>query len=163
MTTFEAVDPRTGVAIGEYRETDVGAVADAVAAAEQAFAATRHGPRRVRAGWLRAIADAFDAAPVDLLEVADRETALGSARLTGEWARTRAQVRLFAQLVDDGSYVEPVIDLPDPDSVPPRGDLRRMLVPIGPVANFAASNFPFAFSVPGGDTIAALAAGAPSW
>jgi NADP-dependent aldehyde dehydrogenase len=161
MATFVARDPRTGAALGEYPETEPAAVAAAAVAAERAFAATRHRPNRVRAAWLTAIAEAFDAAPDDLLALADRETALGPARLTGEWARTRAQVRLFAALVADGSYVEAVIDAADPDSVPPRGDLRRMLVPIGPVANFAASNFPFAFSVPGGDTVAALAAGCP--
>lgn len=161
MATFEAHDPTTGAVLGEYPETPIADVAAAAAAAERAFAAVRHGPNRVRVAWLNAIADAFDAAGDDLLAVADNETALGPARLTGEWARTRAQVRAFAALVADGSFVDAVIDAPDPDSVPPRGDLRRMLVPIGPVANFAASNFPFAFSVPGGDTIAALAAGCP--
>jgi NADP-dependent aldehyde dehydrogenase len=159
--TFVARDPRTGEVLGEFVETTRAAVAAAATGAAGAFAATRHGPNRARVAWLTAIADAFDAAGDDLLAVADAETALGVARLTSEWACTRAQVRLFAALVADGSYVDAVIDAPDPDAVPPRGDLRRMLVPIGPVANFAASNFPFAFSVPGGDTVAALAAGCP--
>jgi NADP-dependent aldehyde dehydrogenase len=161
MTTFVARDPRTGGPLGEFTETTPEAVGAAAGAAAGAFAATRHQPRRTRVAWLTAIADAFDGAGDDLLAAADAETALGSARLTGEWARTRAQVRLFAALVEGGSYLETVIDAPDPSAVPPHGDLRRMLVPIGPVANFAASNFPFAFSVPGGDTIAALAAGCP--
>jgi NADP-dependent aldehyde dehydrogenase len=161
MTTFVARDPRTGGPLGEFMETTPEAVAAAAVAAADAFAATRHFPNRTRVAWLQAIADAFDGAGDDLLAAADAETALGPARLTGEWARTRAQVRLFAELVADGAYLETVIDAPDPDAVPPRGDLRRMLVAIGPVANFAASNFPFAFSVPGGDTIAALAAGCP--
>jgi NADP-dependent aldehyde dehydrogenase len=161
MATFVARDPRTGGPLGEFAESTPDVVAAACAAAAAAFAATRHQPDRARVAWLTAIADAFDGAGDDLLAAADAETALGPARLTGEWARTRAQVRLFAALVADGSYLETVIDAPDPDAVPPRGDLRRMLVPIGPVANFAASNFPFAFSVPGGDTIAALAAGCP--
>ena len=161
MATFAAHDPTTAAVLGEYEETTTAAVGSAAVAAEQAFAATRHLPNRTRVAWLTAIAEAFDAEGDDLLEVADRETALGPARLTGEWARTRAQVRAFAALVADGAYVDAVVDLPDPDAVPPRGDLRRMLVPIGPVANFAASNFPFAFSVPGGDTIAALASGCP--
>jgi acyl-CoA reductase-like NAD-dependent aldehyde dehydrogenase len=159
--TFVARDPRTGAVLGEYDETSTDEVGAATAAAARAFAATRHRPNRARAEWLTAVADRFDAAGDDLLAVADAETALGTARLTGEWARTRAQVRAFAELVADGSYLDVVVDAPDADSVPPRGDLRRMLVPIGPVANFAASNFPFAFSVPGGDTIAALAAGCP--
>jgi acyl-CoA reductase-like NAD-dependent aldehyde dehydrogenase len=161
MTTFLAHDPRTGGLLGEFVETPPELVAAAAAAAADAFAVARHLPRRTRVAWLTAIADAFDGAGDDLLAAADAETALGPARLTGEWARTRAQVRLFAELVDRGAYLEPVVDAPDPDAVPPRGDLRRMSVPIGPVANFAASNFPFAFSVPGGDTIAALAAGCP--
>jgi acyl-CoA reductase-like NAD-dependent aldehyde dehydrogenase len=161
MVRFAAHDPRTGEVLGEYEETIPAALAAACAAAAAAFASTRHGPRQERVEWLTAIADAFDAAGEDLLAVADAETALGPARLTGEWARTRAQVRLFAAAIADGSYLDVVIDAPDPDAVPPRGDLRRMLVPIGPVANFAASNFPFAFSVPGGDTVAALAAGCP--
>ena len=161
MTTFLEHDPRTGAALGEYEETATAAVGAAAAAAERAFAATRHRPNRRRVAWLAAIADAFDAVGDDLLAVADAETALGPTRLTGEWARTRAQVRAFAALVADDAYLDAVTDAPDPNSVPPRGDLRQMLVPIGPVANFAASNFPFAFSVPGGDTIAALAAGCP--
>src|SRR5436305_228877 len=98
MATFEARDPKTGAVIGEYPETEPAAVAAACAAAERAFAATRHAPNGARVGWLTAIGDAFDAAPADLLEVADCETALGPARLTGEWARTRAQVRAFADL-----------------------------------------------------------------
>ena len=161
MATFVARSPATGEVLGEYAESSTEEVAAAAAAARRAFEATRHRPRDERGAWLTAIAEAFDDAGDDLLALADAETALGSTRLTGEWARTRAQVRAFAALVADGSFVEPVIDRPDPDAVPPRGDLRRMLVPIGPVANFAASNFPFAFSVPGGDTIAALAAGCP--
>jgi NADP-dependent aldehyde dehydrogenase len=161
MPTFVARDPRTGATLGEFVETTSDALAAAAVAAAEAFAATRHQPNQARVAWLTAIADAFDEAGEDLLAAADAETALGPARLTGEWARTRAQVRLFAALVADGSYLEMAFDGADPDAVPPRGDLRRMLVPIGPVANFAASNFPFAFSVPGGDTIAALAAGCP--
>ncbi len=161
MVTFVARDPRTGDPLGEFVETTPDAVSATAVAAAEAFAQTRHQPNRARVAWLSAIADAFDGAGADLLAAADAETALGPARLTGEWARTRAQVRLFAALVADGSYLETAFDGADPDAVPPRGDLRRMLVPIGPVANFAASNFPFAFSVPGGDTIAALAAGCP--
>ncbi len=161
MTTFVASDPRTGAAIGEYPETTAAQVATLAAAAADAFAAVRHRPNRERAGWLEALADTFAANGDEVLDAADRETALGPARLAGEWARTTAQARAFAALVADGSYVEAVLAAPDPEAVPPRGDLRRMLVPIGPVANFAASNFPFAFSVPGGDTVAAIAAGCP--
>ncbi|SEB55315.1 NADP-dependent aldehyde dehydrogenase [Paramicrobacterium humi] len=113
----------------------------------------------VRAGWLAAIADAMDAHAEELVSIADRETHLGSPRLNGELARTTAQLRKFSLVVQEGAYLEVTIDHEDPADVPPRPDLRRMLVPLGPVAVWAASNFPFAFSVLGGDTASALAAG----
>ncbi|MCU1410081.1 MAG: aldehyde dehydrogenase [Rhodoglobus sp.] len=114
-----------------------------------------------RAAWLRAVADALDARTADLVAVADRETHLGEGRLTGEVARTTGQLRLFADVVLEGSYLEATIDQAAPTAAPPRPDLRRMLRPIGPVAVFSASNFPFAFSVAGGDTASALAVGCP--
>ncbi|MBF4574284.1 aldehyde dehydrogenase (NADP(+)) [Herbiconiux sp. VKM Ac-1786] len=118
-------------------------------------------PAADRARWLRAAADALDAAADELVELADRETALGRPRLPGELARTTAQLRLFADAVVEGSYLEATIDHADPAAVPPHGDLRRMLRPLGPVGVFGASNFPFAFSIAGGDTASALAAGCP--
>ncbi|AUZ35864.1 aldehyde dehydrogenase (NADP(+)) [Arthrobacter sp. PGP41] len=114
-----------------------------------------------RAGWLNAVADALDANAAELVAIADSETSLGAARLTGEVARTTGQLRLFARVVTEGSYLEAVIDHADPAATPPRPDLRRILKPIGPVAVFSASNFPFAFSVAGGDTASALAVGCP--
>jgi NADP-dependent aldehyde dehydrogenase len=114
-----------------------------------------------RASWLRAAADALDAAADELVEIADRETRLGETRLRGEVARTTGQLRLFATVVEEGSYLELIVDDPDPSATPPRPGLRRMLTPVGPVAVFSASNFPFAFSVAGGDTASALAAGCP--
>ena len=90
------------------------------------------------------------------------ETGLGRARLEGELERTWRQILLFARLIETGAHYEATIDTADPDARPvPRADLRRMMVPIGPVLVFAASNFPFAFSVAGGDTASALAAGCP--
>ncbi|MEV7572000.1 aldehyde dehydrogenase (NADP(+)) [Pseudarthrobacter sp. NPDC089323] len=112
-----------------------------------------------RASWLTAVADALDANAAELVEIADEETSLGSTRLTGEVARTTGQLRLFARVITEGSYLEAVIDHADPAATPPRPDLRRILRPIGPVAVFSASNFPFAFSVAGGDTASALAVG----
>lgn len=112
-----------------------------------------------RAAWLTAVADALDANAAELVEIADSETSLGSVRLTGEVARTTGQLRLFARVITEGSYLEAVIDHADPAATPPRPDLRRILRPIGPVAVFSASNFPFAFSVAGGDTASALAVG----
>ncbi|SER07396.1 NADP-dependent aldehyde dehydrogenase [Arthrobacter sp. OV608] len=112
-----------------------------------------------RAGWLTAVADALDANAAELVEIADSETSLGTTRLTGEVARTTGQLRLFARVITEGSYLEAVIDHANPDATPPTPDLRRILRPIGPVAVFSASNFPFAFSVAGGDTASALAVG----
>lgn len=114
-----------------------------------------------RAGWLNAVADALDANAAELVDIADAETSLGAPRLTGEVARTTGQLRLFARVITEGSYLEAIIDHADPAATPPRPDLRRILKPIGPVAVFSASNFPFAFSVAGGDTASALAVGCP--
>lgn len=114
-----------------------------------------------RAGWLEAVAAALDAHADELVGIADRETRLGDARLRGEVTRTTGQLRLFAQVVREGSYLELTVDDAAPDATPPRPELRRLLVGVGPVAVFAASNFPFAFSVCGGDTASAWAAGNP--
>jgi NADP-dependent aldehyde dehydrogenase len=136
---------------------------DAVlAAAVQAagpLAALRPGER---AQLLRAAAAALDAATGELVPIAMEESALPEGRLAGEVARSSGQLRLFADALEEGSYLEVIIDTADQDAKPvPRPDLRRMLLPLGPVLVFAASNFPFAFSVPGGDTASALAAGCP--
>src|SRR6201996_6659670 len=117
--------------------------------------------RSGRAGMLRAMADALDAGRDELVATADRETALGVPRLDGELTRTTFQLRFFAEVIEDGAYLEAAIDHAGQTPMGPRPDLRRMLRPIGPVAVFGASNFPFAFSVPGGDTASALAAGCP--
>ena len=115
-----------------------------------------------RARALRAVADALDTAVDELVALAHDETGLPLPRLTGEVARTTGQLRLFASELDEGSWLDVIIDTADPDARPvPRPDLRRMQVAAGPVVVFAASNFPFAFSVAGGDTASALAAGCP--
>ncbi|KQV07098.1 aldehyde dehydrogenase (NADP(+)) [Leifsonia sp. Root112D2] len=115
-----------------------------------------------RAGWLRAIADRLDADADALVELAMRESHLTKPRLTGELVRTTFQLRLFAQVAQEGRFLEATIDHADPEwPMGARPDLRRVLRPLGPAAVFAASNFPFAFSVAGGDTAAAIAAGAP--
>jgi acyl-CoA reductase-like NAD-dependent aldehyde dehydrogenase len=116
----------------------------------------------VRAEGLRAAAAALADHADELVAVAQEETGLAEARLRGELKRTQVQLRLFAHVVADGAYLDVRLDEADPDFVlGPRPDLRRSLWPVGPVLNFAASNFPFAFSVAGGDTAAALAAGCP--
>jgi NADP-dependent aldehyde dehydrogenase len=114
-----------------------------------------------RAAWLEAVADILDAHVDELVRLADEETSLGSTRLTGEVARTTGQLRLFAGVVREGSYLDATIDHADPDTTPPMPDLRRIMRPLGPVGVFAASNFPFAFSVAGGDTASAIAVGCP--
>jgi NADP-dependent aldehyde dehydrogenase len=115
----------------------------------------------VRAALLRTAADLLDAASEHAIEAADAETALGPVRLTGELARTTAQLRAFAEVVDEGAFLDVRIDHADQTRTPPWPDLRRYKVPLGVVAVYSASNFPFAFSVPGGDTASALAAGCP--
>jgi NADP-dependent aldehyde dehydrogenase len=115
-----------------------------------------------RAGWNRAVASRLRGSVDELVGLAEAETHLPKARLQGEVKRAAVQLELLADVVEDGSYVEAVIDLADPDfALGPKPDLRRMLVPVGPVAVYAASNFPFAFSVAGNDTASALAAGCP--
>lgn len=130
-------------------------------AARRAFAVTVASTAAERAAWLTAVADALDANAAELIAIADEESHLGTPRLTGELARTTSQLRLFAEAVVEGSYLEATIDHPSSETIPARPDLRRMLRPLGPVAVFSASNFPFAFSVAGGDTASALAAGCP--
>ena len=97
-----------------------------------------------------------------LIERCTAETALPAARITGERGRTCGQLKMFAQLLRDGWWVDARIDTAQPQRQPlPKSDIRRMLIPIGPVAVFGASNFPLAFSTAGGDTASALAAGCP--
>lgn len=131
------------------------------AAAAAAASKTAAASDAERASWLNAVADAIDANAEELIAIADSEARLGTVRLTGEVARTTAQLRLFARVVTEGSYLEAIIDHPNPNATPPSPDLRRILRPLGPVAVFSASNFPFAFSVAGGDTASALAVGCP--
>ncbi|MBA8817226.1 NADP-dependent aldehyde dehydrogenase [Microbacterium halimionae] len=131
------------------------------ALARQAAPVWRHSRAADRAAWLRAAADALGAASDELVAIANEETRLGEPRLRGEVARTTGQLRLFATVVEEGSYLELTVDDADPAATPPRPELRRTLTGVGPVAVFAASNFPFAFSVAGGDTASALAAGCP--
>ncbi len=133
----------------------------AVLAAAAAFPQFSTLDGRERGRLLRRIADGIDVAAACLIEHAHAETALPRPRLTGEVARTSGQLRHFAEVVEEGSWVMARIDTGNPDRTPPRPDVRSMLRPLGPVAVFGASNFPLAFSVCGGDTASALAAGNP--
>ncbi|WP_058853124.1 aldehyde dehydrogenase (NADP(+)), partial [Nocardia jinanensis] len=115
-----------------------------------------------RAGWLRALAAGLDTAAGELVETAHRETALPLPRLRNELVRTIFQATLFADRLEQGTLFDTRIDPADPDwPMGPRPDIRRTHLAIGPVLVFAASNFPFAFSVAGGDSVSALAAGCP--
>jgi alpha-ketoglutaric semialdehyde dehydrogenase len=130
--------------------------------AADAFPAYRALPRSRRAEFLRATAAELEALGDALLTRVMAESALPEARLRGELARTAGQLRFFAEIVEEGSWVDARIDTGNPDRKPlPKPDVRSMLRPLGPVAVFCASNFPLAFSVAGGDTASALAAGNP--
>lgn len=161
--TFRAINPQTGEPLDpEFTSCSAADVDQAARVAAEAFAAYSRTSARDRARFLRRIADNLDAASADLTARAQLETALPPARLQGEVQRTSNQMRLFAEVVEEGSWVAARIDTALPDRKPlPRPDLRSMLRPIGPVAVFGASNFPIAFSVAGGDTASALAAGNP--
>ncbi|HEY3748562.1 MAG TPA: aldehyde dehydrogenase (NADP(+)) [Pseudonocardiaceae bacterium] len=162
MTAVTSTNPRTGaVEATVAEETTTEQVDQFCRLAADAAPRLEALGRPFRAELLRALADALEADHTTLVGLADRETGLGETRLNGELTRTCYQLRLFADAVTEGSYVEAIIDHAGDTPMGPRPDLRRMLVPVGPVAVFGASNFPFAFSVPGGDTAAALAAGCP--
>ena len=162
MTTISTTDPRTALTtdtgISATTDEQVAAIATAAAGA---FRELRTHPREWRAGLLLALADGLESRREHLVATAQRETGLPEARLNGELTRTVFQLRLFAEAVTEGGYLEAVIDHAGDTPMGPGPDVRRMLVPIGPVAVFGSSNFPFAFSVPGGDTASALAAGNP--
>ncbi len=161
-TVTRSVDPRTGTAFGpEYRDATPAEVTAAVEAAAAAFLVTRRAAPATIAGLLEAIADGLEALGDDLIDTAVAETGLDATRITGERGRTCGQLRAFAEVARSGAHLDVRIDPADPDTVPPRPDLRRLQIPIGPVAVWGASNFPLAFSVPGGDTASALAAGCP--
>ena len=162
MSDVVSIDPRTGEVVEVVTQKTTTAEVDRLCTAALAAAPGLDELGRAgRATLLRALADALEARRDDVVAVADRETALGTTRLNGELTRTCYQLRLFAEVLDEGSYLEAAIDHPGDTPMGPRPDLRRMLVPFGPVAVFGSSNFPLAFSVPGGDTASALAAGCP--
>ncbi|MFD7399005.1 aldehyde dehydrogenase (NADP(+)) [Streptomyces virginiae] len=159
-TSVWSVDPRTGKQREQVAvEATPQEVDEAVRAAHAARGALADAT--VRAAFLRAAAALLDESATHVIEAADAETALGPGRLTGELARTTGQLRAFADAVDAGAYLDVRIDRADPTLSPPRPELRRYKIPLGVVAVYAASNFPLAFSVPGGDTASALAAGCP--
>ena len=161
---FQAINPQSGESLApKYHSASHTEVNEAAELAAEAFAGYSLTNGKQRAAFLRRVADGFDAHRDALAERAHLETGLPvSPRLLGEAARTAGQFRLFADLIEEGSWVQARIDPAMPDRKPqPRADIRSMLRPLGPVAVFGASNFPLAFSVGGGDTASALAAGCP--
>ncbi|MGW0635005.1 aldehyde dehydrogenase (NADP(+)) [Nocardia salmonicida] len=162
MTIIAGTDPRTGNALPPVTTATTAKQVDALAhdagCAAADFATLS---REARAEILDDIAEAVESRRTELVETASRETGFGQAKLNSELTRAAFQFRFFAEVLREGSYLEATIDPAGDTPMGPRPDLRRILVSLGAVAVFGASNFPFAFSVLGGDTASALAAGCP--
>ena len=160
---FYAMNPKNGERLDPvFFSAAPDEVDRAASLAHEAFATYERVSARDRGAFLRAIAANIESIIEELVERAEQETALPKARLQGETARTCGQLRLFADVVEEGLWVQARIDRGRPDRKPaPKPDIRSMLRPLGPVVVFGASNFPLAFSVAGGDTASALAAGNP--
>ena len=157
--TFKGFDPKEGAALApSFNEATSDEVNKALELAREAEAQLRHSASEQVADLLLGISEEIAAVGDALIDRAAQETALDPTRLKGERDRTINQLKLFADVVREGSWVDARIDTALPERKPlPRPDIRRMLQPIGPVAVFGASNFPLAFSVAGGDTVSALA------
>ncbi|MFY0686656.1 MAG: aldehyde dehydrogenase (NADP(+)) [Cyclobacteriaceae bacterium] len=162
-TTFNTTNPTTGEKLpGEYVSSIAEEVDAVVESAVDAFSVLSKTSGEERAILLESIAEEIEALGDGLVEMATSETGLPAGRIQGERGRTVGQLRLFASVAREGSWVEASIDQAIPDRQPlPKSDLRKMLISLGPVAVFGASNFPLAFSTAGGDTASALAAGCP--
>ncbi|MFV8326686.1 aldehyde dehydrogenase (NADP(+)) [Flavobacterium sp. ZS1P14] len=163
LEKFYAVNPTNNELLdGEFINSTENQIDTVVKKAIQAFAVYRKKDKDSIADFLERIGEEILNLGDALLERCHLETALPLARLQGERGRTIGQLKLFASVVREGSWVDARIDTAIPDRAPlPKSDIRHMLLPLGPVAVFGASNFPLAFSVAGGDTVSALAAGCP--
>ncbi|GAB3279619.1 aldehyde dehydrogenase (NADP(+)) [Parasphingorhabdus pacifica] len=160
---IRAVNPNTGAELAPaFGHGSRSEVERACAQAQEAFATYRNTTNDQRARFLETIADNIEAIGEALIERAKAESGLPTGRITGECGRTTGQLRLFAEVVREGSWAGARVDPALPDRKPaPRADIRQRRIALGPVAVFGASNFPLAFSVAGGDTASALAAGCP--
>ena len=159
---FYAINPATGEKLEPaFYSATAEDIDQAANVSADAFTQLATFSGRDRAKLLRRIADDLQAEGAAIIERANLETALPVPRLKSELRRTTGQLTLFADVLDEGSWVNARIDEADPERKPQRPDIRSMLRPLGPVAVFGASNFPLAFSVAGGDTASALAAGNP--
>ncbi|MGV3585583.1 MAG: aldehyde dehydrogenase family protein, partial [Adhaeribacter sp.] len=161
--TFFATNPKTGQPLTqEFTESTTEEINQAVEQAEAAFSAYRAKTPQERASFLDKIGEEIMGIGETLIKTCSEETGLPEARLTGERGRTVNQLKLFAELLREGSWVQAIIETAQPDRQPlPKPDTRSVQIPLGPVGVFGASNFPLAFSVAGGDTASALAAGCP--
>lgn len=158
--TFNPVENRENPWVFHQATNDE--INHAVQLATEAFQQYKNFSGKRKAEFLRAIADEIEAIGEDLMNTYIAESGLPQGRAQGERGRTMVQLRAFADLLEEGSWVEATIDVGQPDKKPmAKPDIRKMLFPIGPVAVFGASNFPLAFSTAGGDTASALAAGCP--
>ncbi|HXD64607.1 MAG TPA: aldehyde dehydrogenase (NADP(+)) [Solirubrobacteraceae bacterium] len=160
--TLHGVDPRTGEPGPELAESTADELDAAIAAAAQAARDPRLGDAARRAAMLHGAAARLRDRRDEIVAVAGSESGLPAVRLNGELERTAVQLEMLADVISAGEHLEVIIDPANPEVAPaPRPDVRRMQVPVGPVAVFGASNFPLAFSTAGGDTASALAAGCP--
>ncbi|QGY43507.1 aldehyde dehydrogenase family protein [Maribellus comscasis] len=162
-TTFQTFSPLTLEEMPElFVQATTGELEEAVNKSASAYAEYKNKSGKERADFLRLIAEEIELLGDNLIRRACAETGLPEGRITGERGRTVNQLRMFANVLEDGYWVEATIDPALPDRKPlPRADIRKMLRPVGPVVVFTASNFPLAFSTAGGDTASALAAGNP--
>ncbi|HMJ67442.1 MAG TPA: aldehyde dehydrogenase (NADP(+)) [Cyclobacteriaceae bacterium] len=145
-----------------FKDATTQEVEQALKDAQQAFFSYKNFDGKRKAGFLRAIANEIEALGDTLVKTAMEETNLPEARIVSERGRTTAHCRMFATLVEEGSWVDAKIDTALPDRTPlPKPDMRKMSVPVGPIVVFGAANFPLAYSTAGGDTASALAAGCP--
>ncbi|SIQ41651.1 aldehyde dehydrogenase (NADP(+)) [Maribacter ulvicola] len=161
--TFKTFDPKENINTEwTFYEASSNEINEAVDLATDAFKTYKEFSGNKKAGFLEAIADEIEALGNELIETYCKESGLPEGRAKGERGRTMGQLRAFAKLLKEGSWVEAVIERAQPNRTPmPKSDIRKMLFPLGPVVVFGASNFPLAFSTAGGDTASALAAGCP--
>ena len=144
-----------------FKDASVAEINVVLEKAWKAFHAYRKLSLKQRADFMRAIAAGLDNAPDELIPTAMQETSLPEARLRNEKTRTVFQLNSYADACERGEWLEARIDTANPDRNPPKPDVRKLLLPLGPVVVFGASNFPFAYSTAGGDTACAFAAGCP--
>ena len=163
QSTYQAIDPTTGEAFGNLiNEMGKSEVESLISRANNQREKLAASTPKERAAILRAIATAVESKREELIAITMKETALPNGRLTGELSRTVFQLEQFAKMVETGAHLQAIIDLPDASWIPAaRPDIRKANQPLGLAAIFAASNFPYAFSVIGGDSASAIAAGCP--